>query len=119
VHIDHIYAKTEKVKAKAKGKGNTDVQDTPGLANPDNIHRLGNFTPLLGPNSEAGMKGNSSLSNKPFSEKVDSYRKSNIAMTRDVAAKYGSSTFLDAQIEERSQFLAAQLDTLTKADLIY
>ena len=122
VHIDHIYAKTEKVKdkakAKAKGKEPTDVQDTPVLANPDNIHRLGNFTPLLGPNSEAGMKGNSSLSNKPFSEKVDSYRKSNIAMTRDVAAKYGTGLFLDAQIEERSQFLAAQLDALTKADLM-
>jgi len=101
VHIDHIYAKTRR-------------KNTPLLENEENTHRIGNLTPLCGANSEAGMKGNSSLSNKEFSEKVASYAKSNIAITRDVSLYH---EFLDIQIEERSLKLARQLDDLTAADL--
>ena len=101
VHIDHIYAKTRR-------------KNTPLLETEENTHRIGNLTPLCGANSEAGMKGNSSLSNKEFSEKIKSYAMSNIAMTRDVSLY---PVFLDTQIEERSLRLAQQLDDLTAEDL--
>ena len=104
VHIDHIYPQKSR-------------KSDPALAEKDNKHRLGNLTPLCGPNSAAGLKGNSSLSNKPFAEKLTSYAASNIAMTRTVATTYATSGFLDAQIEERSWTLATQLDELTAADL--
>ena len=104
VHIDHIHAQTRR-------------KSDPALTEKDNKHRLGNLTPLCGPNSAAGLKGNSSLSNKPFAEKLASYAASNIAMTRTVASTYATTGFLDAQIEERSWALAAQLDELTAADL--
>ena len=99
IHIDHIYAKT---------RGAAEP-----LANVENTHRLGNFTPLCGANSET-LKGNSSLSNKVYAEKIASYKSSNIAMTRDVA-EY--STFADTEIEARSLALAKKLDELTWADL--
>jgi hypothetical protein len=100
VHVDHIYARTKK-------------STTEPLADPENIHRLGNFTLLCGSNTET-LKGNAALSNKPFTDKVMSYSLSNIAMTREIATK---SAFADAEIEERSWALAKQLDKLTTADL--
>ena len=104
IHIDHIHP--QKLGKKAEP-----------LLNAANVHRLGNLTPLRGSNSEAGMKGNSSLSNKSFSVKVAEYAKSNIAMTRAVATAYGTGPFLDAEIEARSFSLAAEIDALTHADL--
>ena len=100
VHVDHIFARTKK-------------STTEPLTDPENIHRLGNFTLLCGSNTET-LKGNAALSNKPFKDKVVSYSLSNIAMTREIAAK---SAFADAEIEERSWALAKQLDKLTTADL--
>jgi len=101
IHVDHIYAKTP-------GKSHVP------LADKQNTHRLGNLTLLLGANSEAGMKGNSSLSNKVFLKKVESYAKSNLAMTRNLAEL---PEFMDAQINERSHSLAQLLDDATAADL--
>jgi hypothetical protein len=78
------------------------------------MHCIGNLTLLCGANSAAGLKGNSSLSNKSFSEKIKSYQDSNIAMTRAIAL---STEFLDAQIEARSLALAQKLADLTAHDL--
>jgi hypothetical protein len=104
VHIDHVYAKKPSKKA------------TP-LSDERNIHRLGNLTPLCGANSEAGLKGNSSLSNKPFNKKLESYKMSNIAMTRDIVERFGAGDFLDDQIDQRTCALAQLLDEMTAADL--
>jgi hypothetical protein len=98
-HIDHIYPKTP-------GKS------CAPLANPDNRHRIGNLTPFVGSNSGTVI-GNSGLGNKPFDKKTPEYAKSNIAMTREVTTKYGATGFMDAQIEERSYLLAAQITALT------
>lgn len=99
IHIDHIYPKTP---------GKSCV----ALTNPANRHRIGNLTPFVGKNSGT-VVGNSGLGNKPFDKKVPEYAKSNIAMTREVATMYGTAGFMDAQIEERSHILAAQITALT------
>lgn len=103
VHIDHIYPKKP-------GKA------VPPLEDAERRHRLGNFTPFVGKNSEE-VKGNSALGNKAFKSKVPHYKKSNIAMTREVAARYEATDFLDAQIEERSVALARELARWTAKDL--
>lgn len=99
IHIDHIYPKTH---------GKTCAS----LADPERRHRIGNLTPFIGKNS-GSVTGNSGLGNKPFDKKAPEYTKSNIAMTREVAARYGSTGFMDAQIEERSHTLATQIAALT------
>lgn len=86
------------------------------LADPENTHRIGNFTPIMGKNSAAGMKGNRSLGNAPYAAKRESYGKSNIAMTRRVAEEH-QAEFADAQINSRSLAIAALLDKLTLQDL--
>lgn len=86
-----------------------------GLANPANLHRIGNFTPFVGKNSDSGLSGNRSLGNKPYTEKRGFYKSSNIAMTRDLAHTY--DVFADEEIEKRSRELASLLDGLTKKEL--
>jgi hypothetical protein len=103
--IDHIYPKKPKAGAAP-------------LANKDNCHRLGNFTPLVGSNSTGGMKGNCALGNCSFTEKVPHYTTSNLKMTRAVAERYGAvGVFLDEAIEERSRELAGLLATETAKEL--
>jgi hypothetical protein len=103
IHIDHIYPKKPSAAC-------------PPLTNPSVKNCLGNLTPFVGKNSGT-VKGNSALGNKSFDVKVLEYRKSNIAMTRAVAERYGSIGFTDAQIEERSHELAAEIAILTAAEL--
>jgi hypothetical protein len=102
--IDHIFPRTPR------------SSDTP-LAVKENCHRLGNFTPLVGKNSTGGMKGNCSLGNKPFADKVPHYAASNLKMTRDVATMYAASGFRDLEIEVRSSMLAELIAAVTSAEL--
>jgi hypothetical protein len=76
---------------------------------------LGNLTPIIGKNSKSGLKGNRSLSNKPYAEKIASYKASNIAMTRDVGNNMVDAS--DATIAVRSLELAKILEQLTRSEL--
>jgi hypothetical protein len=86
----------------------------PVLTDELNTHRIGNLTPFIGKNSAAGLKGNRSAGNLPYSVKRELYGQSNIRMTRDVAAL---ESFGDAQIVKRSKALATLLDQLTAEDI--
>ena len=108
--LDHSVVDVDHISPKQPRKGD------PVLADPDNVHRIGNFTPIMGRNSAAGLKGNRSLGNAPYTAKLESYRQSNIAMTRRVAQEYPVE-FADAQIEARSLAIAALLDQLTLQDI--
>lgn len=103
IHIDHIYPKKPSASCAP-------------LADGERRHRLGNLTPFVGRNS-GSVKGNAALGNKSFEKKVPEYKKSNLAMTRAVAERYESTGFADAQIEERSTELAAEIATLTAREL--
>jgi hypothetical protein len=103
--IDHVYPKTPSAKHAS-------------LHDKELRHSIGNFTPLVGSNSTDGMKGNTSLGNKPFSEKAPYYAMSNIKITRDIAGTYGTAgVFLDSQIKERSRILASQIAYCTGIEL--
>lgn len=104
IHIDHIYPKSP-------GKSCLPLEDS------EYKHRLGNLTPFIGKNSSSELKGNSSLGNKSFDKKVSEYKKSNIAMTREVAELYENTGFTCLQIDERSRQLAAKITTLTAEEL--
>jgi hypothetical protein len=94
---------------------NPRAEDAP-LANPNAIHRLGNLTLFVARNSGGGrVKGNRGLANRPYVEKREHYAKSNVAMTREVAARY--SNFRDAEVAERTMALVTQLDAISAADL--
>lgn len=108
--LDHGLVDIDHISPKQPRKGDPVLQD------PENTHRIGNFTPIMGRNSAAGMKGNRSLGNQPYTAKLESYSKSNIAMTRRIAAE-NPTEFADAQINSRSMAIAALLDQLTLQDL--
>lgn len=108
--LDHSLVDIDHISPKQPRKGD------PVLANPENTHRLGNFTPFMGKNSASGLKGNRSLGNQPYTAKREMYAQSNIKMTRDLAAMYPTE-FTDAEIEVRSRVLAATVDKLTREDL--
>jgi len=69
------------------------------------VHSLGNLTLFCAQNS-ADLKGNRSLKDKPFSEKILQYKNSNVKMTRKVEEDYGATGFSDKQILERTENLA-------------
>jgi hypothetical protein len=91
IDLEHIHA---------QGKSNE-------LANASLIHNLGNLTLFCGSNS-ADLKGNRSLKDLPFMEKLAQYEKSNIKMTRDLV-KYKDTGFSDKEILERSNKLASDI----------
>lgn len=107
--LDHGLVDIDHISPKQPRKGD------PTLVNPENTHRIGNFTPFMGKNSGA-LKGNRSLGNQPYAAKREMYAQSNIAMTRQVVALYPDD-FADEQIEARSRVLAALVDKLTHEDL--
>jgi hypothetical protein len=104
VDIDHIYPQKPSKKHAP-------------LATPDNKHRLGNFTPLVSVGTTEEMRGNKQLGNKLFEVKVDSYKLSNIAITRSLAI-FETTGFMDIQIEERTRDLCAALESATARDLL-
>jgi hypothetical protein len=102
IDIDHISPKAPR-------------KSDPQLTDYELTHRIGNFTPFIGKNSDAGLRGNRGFGNKPYTEKREAYAASNIALTRAVASRY--PVFGDAAIMERSRELAAQLNRLTAKEL--
>jgi hypothetical protein len=103
VQIDHIYPK------------NPSKKHIP-LSEPDNKHKLGNFTPFISCSKTDEMKGNEQLGNKTFDVKVPYYKLSNIAITRDLA-KYETKGFTDTEIKERTLELAKKIEQITAIDL--
>jgi hypothetical protein len=82
------------------------------LSKQENIHNIGNLTLFSAPNS-GEMRGNRSLKDLPFHEKLRNYLMSNIRMTRELEC-YKDSGFSDAQIEERSKRITEQLYSVTE-----
>jgi hypothetical protein len=86
------------------------------LDNPKLIDTIGNMTLFCGPNSYK-LRGNRSLKNEEFSVKLQYYKESNIAMTRNLN-KYEVSGFRDTQINERAVSLLQELDRITSRILV-
>lgn len=66
------------------------------------INRIGNLTLLESQNSE-NHKGNRSLKDNQYSEKINQYKKSNIKMTNEIPVKY--SDWDENKIKERTNEL--------------
>ncbi len=100
--IDHIFP---------KNPSTNDVLEDMELK-----HKIGNFTPFISQNKE-DLKGNKSLGNKSFKNKIEFYYRSNIAMTRDLVDRYKNTDFKDQQIKERSHELAKDFARITAKEL--
>ena len=70
----------------------------------DEIHKIGNLTLLEGKNSENGHKGNSSIQNKGYEHKRQSYIDSSVKLTNIIGSKY--DIFSKDEITERTKELA-------------
>jgi hypothetical protein len=81
------------------------------LEQPSHVYRIGNLTLFCAQNSEE-LRGNRSLKDLPFLEKIPHYEKSNIKMTRDLL-KYKEGGFSDKEILERSNELTSTIYSLT------
>lgn len=77
------------------------------LSNPSLIHNIGNLTLFCASNS-ADLKGNRSLKDLPFLEKIPQYEKSNLKITRDIL-EYKDTGFSDKEIMERGMVLAKKI----------
>jgi len=86
-------------------------KDKDKLEYKNNIHKLGNLTLLEGKNSENGHKGNSSIQNKSYDIKKQSYDKSSIKMTQDLSRNY--PIFNESQISKRTEYIAKLLHQYT------
>ena len=82
------------------------------LSNQEHLHTIGNLTLFSAPNS-GEMRGNRSLKDLSFSEKLPHYSISNIRMTRELD-RYKDTGFSDIQIEERSSRIIQQLYSVTE-----
>ena len=85
------------------------------LNDPDLVYNIGNMTLFCGSNS-GSLRGNRSLKDLPFLEKLVHYEKSNIKITTDLV-KYKESGFSDKQIIERGLELANSIYSLTSTIL--
>jgi len=99
IDLEHVHAQSK-----------PDELDKPSL-----IHNIGNLTLFCASNS-GDLKGNRSLKDLPFLEKISQYEKSNVKMTRDLV-KYKESGFLDKQIIERAKELTTSIYSLTSTIL--
>jgi hypothetical protein len=75
------------------------------------IDYFGNLTLFVGANS-GSVKGNRALKDKPFLEKIEMYKKSNLSMTRELG-KYEHG-FEEKHIEERGRHLTIILEKITR-----
>jgi hypothetical protein len=89
-----------------------------GLVRKENVYRIGNFTPFVKGVSESGLRGNRSVKNMPYSEKKEFYKSSNIAMTRDIVARW-PDTFRDTEILQRTLHLARKIEEISAADIYH
>ena len=78
----------------------------------DKVHSLGNLTLLEGTNSKNGHKGNSSIKDKPYEEKRNSYKTSCVQLTKQIAETY--ITFNEDSILQRERLLIEMLETYTR-----
>ena len=99
IDLEHVHAQNK-----------PDELDKPSL-----IHTIGNLTLFCASNS-GDLKGNRSLKDLPFLEKIPQYEKSNVKMTRDLL-KYKESGFSDKQIMERGLELATSIYSITSTIL--
>ncbi len=103
IDIDHIYPQKPK-------------KNEQELLQKENIYRIGNFTPFVKGISDSGLRGNRSVQNMQYLDKITYYKSSNIAMTRRIADEYPDK-FTDDEITMRTLAIAEQLDTLTALDV--
>ena len=82
------------------------------LKNPNNIHKLGNFTLFESKNSENNHKGNRSIKNNDYNIKKEQYKESAFKITRDLSNKY--KLFTENDIEKRSNNILLELNDLLK-----
>ena len=99
--LEHIYPESKK----------TDLPE------PNIVNLLGNFTLLEKCNSECGHKGNRSLQDKPFAEKIVQYKDSTCNITRDIYEQYKNKNnaqhFTVENIRERTKQLLLKLNDKT------
>ena len=82
------------------------------IINSKNIDKIGNLTLLEGKNSDKiGHKGNSSIQNKLYKDKLNSYKESSVKVTRELAVLHNA--FSESTIQERSIELLNQLNENT------
>tara|TARA_B110000967_G_scaffold155871_1_gene160720 strand:+ start:8990 stop:10783 length:1794 start_codon:yes stop_codon:yes gene_type:complete len=93
--LEHIHCQKEKNK----------------LTNPALNDNIGNLTLIEGKNSENGHKGNSSLGDKPYTQKVDSYKESACKLTRNIADEF--TDFNEETINVRCSKIAKLLNEYT------
>jgi hypothetical protein len=86
--------------------------DRSTLSDTSNIDKIGNLTLLEGKNAENGHKGNSSLKNKPYHLKINSYKKSDAKITNELVENY-KSTFIESDILKRTDEFALFLNEHT------
>ena len=98
VHVEHIIPKTIDTKKSKREFGDWEVYlgDKAKINHSKNVNRIGNMTLL-------SDELNISASNNPFTKKKNSYRESNISITRELS-EYPN--FRINQIENRGQELA-------------
>jgi DNA-directed RNA polymerase subunit RPC12/RpoP len=84
------------------------------LSDSNNINKIGNLTLLEGNNSKNGHKGNSSLKDKSFSHKLESYKGSSIFITRKLAETY--TLFTESKIIERTNYIAERIEKITQIE---
>lgn len=76
------------------------------------IHSLGNLTLLEGKNSKTNNhKGNSSIQNKSYQEKLESYLKSSCLITRNLGSHF--PRFTEKEVALRTYQLATHLEAFT------
>jgi Protein of unknown function DUF262/Protein of unknown function (DUF1524) len=87
------------------------------LSIPNTINLLGNFTLLEKCNSDCGHKGNRSLQDKSFAEKIIQYKDSTCNITRDIYEQYKNNNnaqhFTVENIRERTKQLLLKLNDKT------
>lgn len=95
VHLEHIIPQTINTKKSIKEYGDwvSYLGNDELVKHGQYINRIGNYTLL-------GQKLNIKASNNPFQAKKKEYKKSNIRLSRDVAANY--SRFKYKEVEKRS-----------------
>ena len=69
------------------------------IINSKNMDKIGNLTLLEGKNSDKiGHKGNSSIQNKLYKDKLNSYKESSVKVTRELAVLHNA--FSESTIQE-------------------
>jgi hypothetical protein len=90
------------------------------LEDPGNVHKSGNMTLFLKSAVTVGagekVKGNRNYKDQTYEEKLEGYKKSDIAELRELAA--ANPTWTDKQILERSKKIATEIYDICKTHLL-